>query len=86
MTVQEILDKAVAGERIDRGEIERLFAEGSLLELGQAADVIASHPVALQLRTLQTMAEIATEKNSTILFPLPIDLLTPFMNKTSKGD
>ncbi len=40
MTVSEILDKAVAGERIDRAEIERLFAEGSLLELGQSADAV----------------------------------------------
>ena len=39
------------------------------VKLGQAADIITQHPVALQLRTLQTMAEIATEKNSTILFP-----------------
>lgn len=38
-------------------------------KLGQAADIITQHPVALQLRTLQTMAEIATEKNSTIIFP-----------------
>jgi hypothetical protein len=39
------------------------------IKLGQAADIITQHPVALQLRTLQTMAEIATEKNSTIIFP-----------------
>jgi len=38
-------------------------------KLGEAADVISAHPVALQLRTLQTMAEISTEKNSTIIFP-----------------
>jgi hypothetical protein len=39
------------------------------MRLGEAADIIAAHPVALQLRTLQTMSEIATEKNSTIFFP-----------------
>ena len=38
-------------------------------KLGEAADIISKHPVALQLRTLQTMSEIATEKNSTIIFP-----------------
>jgi hypothetical protein len=38
-------------------------------KLGEAADIITQHPVALQLRTLRTMAEIATEKNSTIIFP-----------------
>ena len=40
MTVASILDKAVVGERIDAGEIERLFSEGSLLELGQGADAV----------------------------------------------
>ena len=39
------------------------------MKLGQAADIITQHPVALQLRTLQSMAEISVEKNSTILFP-----------------
>ena len=39
------------------------------MKLGQAADIITDHPVALQLRTLQTMAEISIEKNSTIIFP-----------------
>jgi len=39
------------------------------VKLGQAADIITQHPVALQLRTLQTMAEISIEKNSTIIFP-----------------
>jgi hypothetical protein len=47
-------------------------AEGeyqAAVKLGQAADIITEHPVALQLRTLQTMAEISIEKNSTIIFP-----------------
>jgi hypothetical protein len=39
------------------------------VKLGQAADIITEHPVALQLRTLQTMAEISIERNSTIIFP-----------------
>jgi hypothetical protein len=39
------------------------------VRLGEAADIITQHPVALQLRTLQTMAEISIEKNSTIIFP-----------------
>ena len=39
------------------------------MKLGEAADIITAHPVALQLRTLQTMAEISIEKNSTIIFP-----------------
>jgi uncharacterized protein YqfA (UPF0365 family) len=47
-------------------------AEGeyrAAVKLGQAADIITEHPVALQLRTLQTMAEISVEKNSTMIFP-----------------
>ena len=45
-----------------------------------AALIIELHPVALQLRSLQTLSEIATENNSTILFPLPIDVLRPFLD------
>jgi hypothetical protein len=60
------------------GEAERerrakiVAAEGeyqAAVKLGEAADIITQHPVALQLRTLQTMAEISVEKNSTIIFP-----------------
>jgi len=43
--------------------------------------VISVNPTALQLRFLQTLAEIATEKNSTIVFPVPIDIVTPFLKK-----
>jgi hypothetical protein len=43
--------------------------------------VISVNPAALQLRFLQTLTEIATEKNSTTIFPVPIDILTPFIKK-----
>jgi hypothetical protein len=49
--------------------------------LAQAANVISVNPAALQLRFLQTLTEIATEKNSTTIFPVPIDILTPFIKK-----
>jgi hypothetical protein len=49
--------------------------------LGQAADVMARHPAALQLRFLQTVVEIAAENNSTTLFPLPVDLFRPFLEQ-----
>ena len=68
--MQRAMAKEAEAERERRAKI--VAAEGEFqaaTKLGQAADVIASHPVALQLRTLQTMAEIATEKNSTIIFP-----------------
>ncbi len=68
--MQRAMAKEAEAERERRAKI--VAAEGELQaseKLGAAADVIAGHPVALQLRTLQTMAEIATEKNSTIIFP-----------------
>ena len=68
--MQRAMAKEAEAERERRAKI--VAAEGEFQaseKLGQAADIIAAHPVALQLRTLQTMAEIATEKNSTIIFP-----------------
>ncbi len=68
--MQRAMAKEAEAERERRAKI--VAAEGEFQaseKLGQAADIIANHPVALQLRTLQTMAEIATEKNSTIIFP-----------------
>ncbi len=68
--MQRAMAKEAEAERERRAKI--VAAEGEMqaaTKLGEAADIISAHPVALQLRTLQTMAEIATEKNSTIIFP-----------------
>lgn len=68
--MQRAMAKEAEAEREKRAKI--IAADGEFqasLKLGEAADIIASHPVALQLRTLQTMAEISVEKNSTIIFP-----------------
>ncbi len=68
--MQRAMAKEAEAERERRAKI--VAAEGEFqaaVKLGEAADIIALHPVALQLRTLQTLAEIATEKNSTIIFP-----------------
>jgi regulator of protease activity HflC (stomatin/prohibitin superfamily) len=68
--MQRAMAKEAEAERERRAKI--VAAEGEFqaaVRLGEAADIITAHPVALQLRTLQTMAEIATEKNSTIIFP-----------------
>ena len=68
--MQRAMAKEAEAERERRAKI--VAAEGEFqaaVKLGEAADIIALHPVALQLRTLQTMAEIATEKTSTIIFP-----------------
>lgn len=68
--MQRAMAKEAEAERERRAKI--VAAQGEFqaaVKLGEAADIISAHPVALQLRTLQTMAEIATEKNSTIIFP-----------------
>ncbi len=68
--MQRAMAKEAEAERERRAKI--VAAEGEFqaaVKLGEAADIISQHPVALQLRTLQTMSEIATEKNSTIIFP-----------------
>ena len=68
--MQRAMAKEAEAERERRAKI--VAAEGeyqAAVRLGQAADIITQHPVALQLRTLQTMAEISVEKNSTIIFP-----------------
>jgi regulator of protease activity HflC (stomatin/prohibitin superfamily) len=55
-------------------------------ELSEAATALTSSPGALQLRTLQTLAEVATEKNSTLIFPIPIELLDVFRGRASNDD
>ena len=68
--MQRAMAKEAEAERERRAKI--VAAEGEFQaaqKLGEAADLMALHPVALQLRTLQTMAEISVEKNSTIIFP-----------------
>lgn len=68
--MQRAMAKEAEAERERRAKI--VAAEGEFqaaVKLGEAADIMAAHPVALQLRTLQTMAEISVEKNSTIIFP-----------------
>ena len=67
-------------ERERRSKI--IAAEGEYqasTRLAEAADIMSRHPISLQLRFLQTLAEVATENNSTIVFPVPIDILRPFM-------
>jgi regulator of protease activity HflC (stomatin/prohibitin superfamily) len=68
--MQRAMAREAEAERERRAKI--VAAEGeyqAAVKLGEAADIITQHPVALQLRTLQTMAEISVEKNSTIIFP-----------------
>src|SRR5579885_2941764 len=80
VTMQRAMAKQAEAEREKRAKI--IHAEGELqasAQLAQAANVIGSQPATLQLRYLQTLTEIAVEKNSTIIFPLPIDLIEPLL-------
>ena len=85
-TMQRAMAKQAEAEREKRAKI--IAAEGEALsaqKLGEAADVIAKHPIALQLRNLQVLSDIAVEKNSTIIFPNQfldtIDSVKQFMGK-----
>lgn len=80
LEMQRAMAKQAEAERERRSKV--INAEGEFQaaqKLKEAAQTIQDFPVALQLRYLQTLADIATEKNSTTIFPIPIDLLTPFM-------
>jgi regulator of protease activity HflC (stomatin/prohibitin superfamily) len=80
-TMQRAMARQAEAEREKRAKI--IHAEGEFSaagQLGNAARIIAESPGALQLRYLQTLSEIAEERNSTIIFPLPIDLITPFLS------
>lgn len=79
--MQRAMARQAEAEREKRAKL--IHADGELQAsrtLAEAARVIASEPVTLQLRYLQTLTEIAVEKNSTIIFPLPVDTLKPFFN------
>jgi regulator of protease activity HflC (stomatin/prohibitin superfamily) len=80
--MQRAIAKQAEAERERRAKV--IHAEGEFQasqKLADAASIIATAPGALQLRYLQTLSEIATEKNSTIIFPVPIDLIKPFLEK-----
>jgi regulator of protease activity HflC (stomatin/prohibitin superfamily) len=77
--MQRALARQAEAERERRAKI--IHAEGELqasAKLSEASDILSRNPTALQLRYLQTLTEIGTEKNTTIVFPLPIDLLKAF--------
>lgn len=80
--MQRAMAKQAEAERERRAKV--IHAEGEYQasqKLADAAGVMALQPMALQLRYLQSLVEIASEKNSTTIFPIPIDLLTPFLKK-----
>ena len=82
--MQRAMARQAEAERERRAKV--INAEGEFQasqKLADAAKVISDFPIALQLRFLQTLAEVASENNSTTIFPVPIDLLSPFLSKTS---
>ena len=81
--MQRAIARQAEAERERRAKV--IHAEGEFQaaqQLVNAALIIEHHPVALQLRYLQTLTEVATEKNSTTLFPVPLDLLSPFLDRS----
>ena len=83
--MQRAMARQAEAERERRAKV--IHAEGEFQasqKLAQAAEVIEKHPTALQLRFLQTLTEVASEKNSTTIFPVPIDLIAPFIEAYKK--
>lgn len=83
--MQRAMAKQAEAERERRAKV--IHAEGEFQaseKLASAAKIMSQEPMALQLRFLQTLTEVASEKSSTTIFPVPIDLLTPFLKKNKK--
>lgn len=84
--MQRAMAKQAEAERERRSKV--IAAEGEFQaskKLAEAAKVLSQQPSAITLRYLQTLREIATENNSTTIFPVPIDLLKPFLSKSKRG-
>jgi regulator of protease activity HflC (stomatin/prohibitin superfamily) len=85
--MQRAIARQAEAERERRAKI--IHAEGELQaadKLNKAAEIIGKTPTGIQLRFLQTLTEVATEKNSTTIFPVPIDLFEPFFKKLGKKE
>jgi regulator of protease activity HflC (stomatin/prohibitin superfamily) len=78
--MQRAMAKQAEAERERRAKVIRAEAESqAAAKLAEAADVISRNPATLQLRYLQTLSEIGADQSSTVVFPLPMDLVKPFM-------
>jgi regulator of protease activity HflC (stomatin/prohibitin superfamily) len=83
--MKRAMARQAEAERVRRAKV--IAAEGEFQasqKLSEAAGVMGQHPISVQLRFLQTLTEVASEKNSTLIFPVPIDLFTPFI-KAAQG-
>jgi regulator of protease activity HflC (stomatin/prohibitin superfamily) len=87
MEMKRAMAKQAEAERERRAKV--IHAEGEFQasqRLSEAAAIIEVHPTALQLRYLQALVEVASENNSTTLFPLPLDMFRPFLKGVPSGD
>ncbi|MCX6004340.1 MAG: slipin family protein [Chloroflexi bacterium] len=85
-TMQRAMAAQAEAERERRAKIVHAEGEAQAAEkLAEAARIISSQPAAMQLRYLQTLITISTEKTNTLVFPLPIDLIMPLLNKLPEG-
>ena len=83
-TMKRAMAAQAEAERERRAKVVHAEGEYQAAEkLADAAKIISTQPIALQLRYLQTLAGIATERTNTILFPLPLDMVTPFLSRGS---
>jgi regulator of protease activity HflC (stomatin/prohibitin superfamily) len=85
--MRRAMARQAEAERERRAKV--IAAEGEFQaaqRLGEAAQIMSREPISLQLRYLQTLAEIATENNSTTIFPVPVDLLRPFLEGIKRSD
>ena len=85
--MQRAIARQAEAERERRAKV--IHAAGELQaadKINRAAKIISETPTGIQLRFLQTLSEIATEKNSTVVFPVPIDLFTPFIKKLNEKE
>jgi len=84
--MQRAMARQAEAERDRRAKV--INAEGEFqaaTRLQEASDILAINPMALQLRYLQTLVEVSSERSSTIVFPIPLDLLKPFFEKGTQG-
>lgn len=85
--MQRAMARQAEAERERRSKVINADGEFQAAQkLTDAATTIEKHPIALQLRYLQTLADIATEKNSTIVFPIPVDLIKPFLDYAANNN
>lgn len=84
--MQRAMAKQAEAERERRAKV--IAAEGeyqAATRLSDASDILSRNPMSLQLRYLQTLVEMSSEKNSTVVFPLPMDIITPILRKLDKS-